>query len=78
MKKMQASVFKSRCLKVMEHVQKTGEPVIVTKRGKPMVKVVPAKADKDDLFGYMKDDFEIVGDIVSPAATLEEWEILKK
>jgi prevent-host-death family protein len=78
MKQMRASVFKAQCLKVMNRVQATGEPVLVTKRGKPVVKVVPVKPENDDLFGSMKDDFEIVGDIVSPAAPLEDWEILKK
>jgi prevent-host-death family protein len=78
MKKMQASVFKSRCLKVMDRVQATGEPVIVTKRGKPMVKVIPAEQEKDDLFGFMKGKFEIVGDIVSPVTPLEDWEALKE
>ncbi len=78
MKQMRASVFKAQCLKVMSRVQATGEPVIVTKRGKPIVKVVPAKPEKDDLFGFMKDQFEIVGDIMSPAVPLEDWEILKQ
>jgi prevent-host-death family protein len=78
MKKMQASEFKSRCLKVMDRVQATGEPVIVTKRGKPVVKVVPAEPEKDDLFGFMKGKFEIVGDIVSPVTPLEDWEALKE
>ena len=39
---MRASVFKARCLKVMNEVPATGEPVVVTKRGKPVVKVIPA------------------------------------
>ena len=78
MKKMQASVFKSRCLKVMDRVQATGEPVIVTKRGKPVVKVVPAEQEKDDLFGFMKGKFEIVGDIVSPVTPLEDWNALNE
>jgi prevent-host-death family protein len=78
MKKMQASVFKSRCLKVMDRVQATGESVLVTKRGKPVVKVVPAEPEKDDLFGFMKGKFEIVGDIVSPVTPLEDWEALKE
>lgn len=78
MKRMRASVFKAQCLKVMNRVQATGEPVLVTKRGKPVVKVIPAKSENDDLFGYMKDDFKIVGDIISPAAPLEDWDILKK
>lgn len=78
MKKMQASVFKSRCLKVMERVQKTGEPVIVTKRGKPMVKVLPAEQKRDDLFGFMKGRMEIVGDIESPAVPLDDWDALRE
>lgn len=78
MKKMQASVFKSRCLKVMDRVQATGEPVIVTKRGKPVVKVVPAEAEKDDLFGFMKGRMEIVGDIESPAVPLSDWDALRE
>jgi len=78
MKKMQASVFKSRCLKVMDRVQATGEPVIVTKRGKPVVKVIPAEPEKDDLFGFMKGRMEIVGDIESPAVPLSDWNALKE
>jgi len=78
MKKMQASVFKSRCLKVMDRVQATGEPVIVTKRGKPVVKVIPAEQEKDDLFGFMKGRMEIVGDIESPVVPLSDWNALKE
>jgi prevent-host-death family protein len=78
LKKMRASAFKAQCLKVMDKVQATGEPVVVTKRGKPVVKVVPAKPEKDDLFGFMKGEFEIVGDIMSPVVPLEDWGSLKE
>jgi prevent-host-death family protein len=78
MKQMRASVFKAQCLKVMNRVQATGEPVVVTKRGKPVVKVVPADPEEDDIFGFMKGRMKIVGDIMSPVVPLEEWEILKK
>ena len=78
MKKMRASAFKAQCLKVMDKVQATGEPVVVTKRGKPVVRVVPARPEKDDLFGFMKGEFEIVGDIISPVVPLEDWESLKE
>jgi prevent-host-death family protein len=78
MKSMRASVFKAQCLKVMSRVQATGEPVIVTKRGKPVVKVIPIEQENDDIFGFMKGKFEIVGDIVSPVTPLEDWEALKE
>jgi prevent-host-death family protein len=78
MKQMRASAFKARCLAVMDDVQATGEPVIVTKRGKPVVKVVPVKPENDDIFGFMAGKFKIVGDIESPVIPLKQWKIMKK
>ena len=78
MKQMRASAFKARCLAVMDEIQATGEPVIVTKRGKAVVKVVPVKQEKDDLFGCMADEVKIVGDIESPAVPLKAWKIMRK
>ena len=49
MKQMRASVFKARCLAVMDNVQSTGEPVIVTKRGAPVVKVIPVQTSDGEL-----------------------------
>jgi len=78
MKKMQASTFKAKCLTVMNDVQATGEPVIVTKRGKPIVKVIPAEPEKGDILGFMAGEFDIVGDIESPVVPPSHWKILKK
>jgi len=77
MKQMRASAFKARCLAVMDDVQATGEPVIVTKRGKPVVKVIPIKPVNDDIFGFMAGKFDIVGDIESPVVPLKDWKILR-
>ena len=78
MRHMRASAFKARCLKVMNEVQATGEPVIVTKRGKPVAKVVPVESEKNDLFGFMAGKFKIVGDIEAPVVPLKDWKIMKK
>ena len=78
MKQMPASTFKAKCLAVMDDVQATGEPVIVTKRGKPVVKVVAVKPEKDDIFGFMAGEFEIVGDIESPVVPPSHWKPNKK
>jgi prevent-host-death family protein len=77
MKRMQASAFKARCLAVMDDVQATGEPVIVTKRGKPVVKVIPIKPQNDDIFGFMAGKAKIIGDIESPVVPLKDWKIFK-
>ena len=78
MKQMRASAFKARCLNVMDEIQATGEPVVVTKRGKPIVKVVPAEPEKSDILGFMAGEFEIVGDIESPVVPPSHWKIMKK
>jgi prevent-host-death family protein len=78
MKQMRASTFKARCLAVMDDVQATGEPVVVTKRGKPVVKVVPIRPEKDDIFGCMASDVQILGDIESPVVPLKAWKITRK
>jgi prevent-host-death family protein len=76
MKRMPAGAFKAHCLTVMKDVQATGEPVIITKRGTPVVKVVPVAAQKNSLFGFMAGKVKIVGDIESPIPV--EWEVNKE
>ncbi len=78
MKQMRASVFKARCLSIMNDVQATGEPVIVTKRGTPVVKVVPVEPRKNNLFGFMAGEFKITGDIESPVVPLKQWKVMNK
>jgi prevent-host-death family protein len=78
MKQMAAGKFKARCLAVMDDVSATGEPVLITKRGVPVAKVVPVSSKKRDLFGFMAGQFEIVGDIESPTVPLEAWAVMRK
>ena len=73
MKTMAAGSFKARCLAVMDEVQAKREAVVITKRGKPVVKLVPADAEKDDIFGLYKGKVKIHGDIVGPIISPEEW-----
>jgi prevent-host-death family protein len=74
-KTMAAGVFKAKCLKVMDEVQAKRISVVITKRGKPVAKIVPidAKPEQDEIFGFMKGKGKITGDIVKPALTLKEW-----
>ena len=78
MKEMRASTFKARCLRVMDQVKATGEPVVVTKRGTPVVKVIPVESKEHDLFGFMAGEFAIAGDIESPLVPLKQWKVLQK
>jgi prevent-host-death family protein len=67
-----AAEFKARCLELMDEVHRTGIPLTVTKRGKPVVRVVRAMDDGRPLFGAGKGMVLYMGDIISP--TGEEWE----
>jgi prevent-host-death family protein len=71
MKTIAAGEFKARCLALMEDVRSTREPLIITKRGKPVAKLVPADDDKDDFIGRLEGVFRVVGDIESP---IDGWE----
>ncbi|MGA8272010.1 MAG: type II toxin-antitoxin system Phd/YefM family antitoxin [Candidatus Sulfotelmatobacter sp.] len=74
MKTIAAAEFKARCLTLMEDVQSTRQPLLITKRGKPVAKLVPADSGTDDFIGSLKGVFRIVGDIESPAVPPEDWE----
>jgi len=74
MKTMAAAKFKAQCLRVMDEVQKRREPVLITKKGKPVAKLVPAGPPRN-IFGGMRGIIEIVGDIESPATPLEDWKL---
>ena len=78
MKRMAAGKFKARCLRVIKEVQATGELVVITKRGAPMVQVAPIVSGKGDVFGFMAGEFRVLGDIESPVVALKQWEIMKK
>jgi hypothetical protein len=45
-----------------EDVRATRRPLLITKRGKPVAKLVPAEDDVDDFIGRLKGVFRVVGD----------------
>ncbi|MFZ0311292.1 MAG: type II toxin-antitoxin system Phd/YefM family antitoxin [Candidatus Korobacteraceae bacterium] len=73
MKEIAAGQFKNQCLALMDEVQQTGEPLVVTKRGKPVVKLVPIIRDDDNFFDSMKGRVTVTGDIIN-TVPLEDWE----
>lgn len=77
MKKIAAGEFKARCLTLMDDVQSTREPLVITKRGKAVVKLVPADDVEPDFIGRLKGVIRVVGDIESPIEPPEAWEVLR-
>lgn len=78
MEQMAISKFKATCLAVLERVRKTGRPVLVTKRGRPIAQVVPPpKTGSKSGFGCMRGTVTYRGDIIEPALPPEEWDALR-
>jgi prevent-host-death family protein len=77
MKKMAAGFFKANCLAVMDEVQSKHETVVITKRGKPVAKLVPLTTETDEIYNFLAGKGAITGNIVSPAISPEEWGELK-
>jgi prevent-host-death family protein len=75
MKTMSISEFKARALKVIEDVFETREELVITKRGKPVARVIPFQeyASKSKP-GKLSKYFVSEKDIVSPLGA-EDWEV---
>lgn len=68
-----AGEFESKCLKLMDQVRDTHEEIVVTKHGKPVVKIIPSEEEKPrPLLGYSQGSVSINGDITAPIG--EVWE----
>ncbi len=68
---MQASEFKSKCLDIMNEVEQRHIEVVITKRGKPVAKLVLAEDGARDPFGFVGGTALAQGNIVSPDS--EAW-----
>lgn len=78
MTEMLISVFKARCVEVLNAVQAGGEPVVVTRRGRPLARIVPLveSSRQQRQLGASRGEVIILGDIVH-AGFEEDWESLK-
>jgi prevent-host-death family protein len=69
-KTIAAGEFKAKCLHLLDEVAQLRAPLIITKRGKPVAKLVPIDDKPVDIYGRMAGTGRILGDIVSP---LDDW-----
>ena len=84
MNEISISKFKATCLAVLEDVRRTGEPVLVTRRGKPIAEVRPPVRERAAWLGSMAGTASISGDIVNAGdlwdedETMREWDELNR
>jgi len=63
MRQIAAAKFKEQCLALLEDVGPEG--IVITKRGKPIAKLIPLGTESASLIGSLRGKLEIKGDIVS-------------
>ena len=73
--KISASEFKARCLRLLDQVSRTGEELVILKRGRPVARVVPAREDKPWL--ALRGRGAFVGDPFAPVIAAAEIEALR-
>ncbi len=67
-----AAQFKAQCLQIMEQVARTGQEVRISKRGQPLVRVVPdSVAEPKPAYGFLKDSAQLQDDLYQ---TGETWD----
>ena len=72
-----AAEFRANCFKILDQVKITHKEVVITKRGKPIAKLVDfARQDeKDPLLGSMEGLVETIGDLTKPVIDSDAWEL---
>jgi prevent-host-death family protein len=67
------SLLKGKMLEYFRQVEETGEELVVTDNGRPVVKVVPIRTRRSaaDLFGDVRGRVVYHEDILAP--TTDEW-----
>jgi prevent-host-death family protein len=75
MQEIPISKFKATCLAVLEKVKQSGQPVLVTRFGKPVATIMPPTVtQRAPRFGTGIGSAEILGDIVSSISDESDWE----
>ena len=74
MREIPLKQFRTRCLAILDNVQKTKETVLITKGGRPVAKLVPAEEVPREFLGRLEGIVKIVGDIESPIEPADAWD----
>jgi prevent-host-death family protein len=69
--------FKENCLAIVSEVRAKREPVIITKHGKAMAKLIPVGTAVHEIYNFLAGKGAIPGDVLSSAIPPEEWDDLK-
>lgn len=75
MKTIAAAEFKTHCLRILDGVNRRRQPVLITKKGVAVAKLVPVDTATPEVMGCLAGSVEVVGDIEAPFLDPAEWEV---
>ena len=75
MKQLSATEFKAKCLAMLDNVQRTREPVEITRHGKPVARIVPVTKGEPDFVNPLKGSIRFEKNLIAP--TGEAWDVDK-
>lgn len=70
------SRFKSQALEYFRQVEKSRKPLIITDRGKPVLKVVPYSEDPEEILAELRNSVVKYKDPAKPVGE-SDWEALR-
>ena len=79
-KTVAAAEFKATCLRLIDEMNEDGQPITITKRGKPVAVLTPVTekaVEKKGIVGLMKGSVLRYDDPFAPALDPGEWEAMK-
>jgi prevent-host-death family protein len=76
MRSINATAFKARCLAILDEVERTGEPVAVSKRGRIVAHLLPPRPASAGSFPQhsLRGSGRSKGDIIGPVLSADAWE----
>ena len=68
-----AGEFKAKCLHLLDEVQRSRTEILITKRGRPVARLLPVDEQPPHILGRMKGSVQILGDLIAPID--EKWSV---
>lgn len=79
MRSYSVTAFKAQCLAIVDELSRTGETIVLVRRGKPVARVVGTRLEEEDVPPQhrLRGTVEVLGDLVEPVVPIESWEALR-
>jgi prevent-host-death family protein len=75
MRSILATEFKAKCLAILDEVERTGEPVTILKRGRPVARLLPTVPTEGRYPQHaLRGTVEFLGDVIEPALPAQDWD----